>query len=173
MFEAGIIDPVKVSRIALQNAVSVSSLLLTTEATICDIKEELFTIEFKSLYDFSQCTNGLLPKVIASMNFESGDISYIVKFYARTRQQHNDIYDKSCALDRSKMPVICVETQRLNNTENDDFSFRGYKTEVIGTDILNKEFYEMLLLSCNHIDKTIQIIDDNCDTSLVDTSTSE
>ncbi len=40
MFEAGIIDPVKVSRIALQNAVSVSSLLLTTEATINDIKEE-------------------------------------------------------------------------------------------------------------------------------------
>ena len=40
MFEAGIIDPVKVSRIALQNAVSVSSLLLTTEATINDIKED-------------------------------------------------------------------------------------------------------------------------------------
>jgi chaperonin GroEL len=40
MFKAGIIDPVKVSRIALQNAVSVSSLLLTTEATISDIKED-------------------------------------------------------------------------------------------------------------------------------------
>lgn len=40
MFEAGIIDPVKVARIALQNAVSVSSLLLTTEATISDAKEE-------------------------------------------------------------------------------------------------------------------------------------
>ena len=40
MFEAGIIDPVKVSRIALQNAVSVSSLLLTTEATISDAKDD-------------------------------------------------------------------------------------------------------------------------------------
>ncbi len=40
MFEAGIIDPVKVERIALQNAVSVSSLLLTTEATVSEIKEE-------------------------------------------------------------------------------------------------------------------------------------
>ncbi len=40
MFEAGIIDPVKVARVALQNAVSVSSLLLTTEATISDIVEE-------------------------------------------------------------------------------------------------------------------------------------
>lgn len=40
MFEAGIIDPVKVERIALQNAVSVASLLLTTEATVSDIKED-------------------------------------------------------------------------------------------------------------------------------------
>jgi len=40
MIEAGIIDPLKVERVALQNATSVSSLLLTTEATISDIKEE-------------------------------------------------------------------------------------------------------------------------------------
>ena len=40
MFKAGIIDPVKVERVALQNAVSVASLLLTTEATVSDIKEE-------------------------------------------------------------------------------------------------------------------------------------
>jgi chaperonin GroEL len=40
MFEAGIIDPLKVERVALQNAVSVSSLLLTTEATVSDIKED-------------------------------------------------------------------------------------------------------------------------------------
>ena len=39
MLEAGIIDPLKVARIALQNATSVASLLLTTEATISDIKE--------------------------------------------------------------------------------------------------------------------------------------
>ena len=40
MFQAGIIDPVKVTRIALQNAVSVSSMLLTTEAVIYEVKEE-------------------------------------------------------------------------------------------------------------------------------------
>ncbi len=39
MIEAGIIDPLKVARVALQNATSVSSLLLTTEATVSDIKE--------------------------------------------------------------------------------------------------------------------------------------
>ena len=40
MFEAGIIDPLKVERIALQNAVSVASLLLTTEATVSDVPEK-------------------------------------------------------------------------------------------------------------------------------------
>jgi len=40
MLEAGIIDPVKVERVALQNATSVASLLLTTEATVSEVKEE-------------------------------------------------------------------------------------------------------------------------------------
>ncbi|HEY9130102.1 MAG TPA: chaperonin GroEL [Sulfurovum sp.] len=39
MLEAGIIDPLKVERVALQNATSVASLLLTTEATVSDIPE--------------------------------------------------------------------------------------------------------------------------------------
>lgn len=40
MFEAGIIDPTKVTRIALENAASVAGMLLTTEATITEIKED-------------------------------------------------------------------------------------------------------------------------------------
>jgi chaperonin GroEL len=40
MIQAGIIDPTKVERVALQNAASVSSLLLTTEALISDLPEE-------------------------------------------------------------------------------------------------------------------------------------
>ena len=40
MLKAGIIDPTKVTRTALQNAASVSSLMLTTEAMITDIPEE-------------------------------------------------------------------------------------------------------------------------------------
>jgi chaperonin GroEL len=39
MFEAGIIDPTKVVRIAIQNAASVASLLLTTEAVVVEVKE--------------------------------------------------------------------------------------------------------------------------------------
>ncbi|AOY75749.1 chaperonin GroEL [Clostridium formicaceticum] len=40
MFEAGIVDPTKVTRSALQNAASVSAMLLTTEAAIVDVKED-------------------------------------------------------------------------------------------------------------------------------------
>ncbi|MCF7832606.1 MAG: chaperonin GroEL [Candidatus Marinimicrobia bacterium] len=40
MFEFGIVDPTKVSRAAIQNAASIASLLLTTEAVICDLPEE-------------------------------------------------------------------------------------------------------------------------------------
>jgi chaperonin GroEL len=43
MFEAGIIDPLKVERVALINATSVSSLLLTTEAAIYEIPEDKAT----------------------------------------------------------------------------------------------------------------------------------
>lgn len=40
MFEAGIIDPTKVTRIALQNAASVSALLITTEAMVSEEPEK-------------------------------------------------------------------------------------------------------------------------------------
>jgi len=40
MFEAGVIDPTKVVRVALQNASSISSLMITTEALVADIPEE-------------------------------------------------------------------------------------------------------------------------------------
>jgi chaperonin GroEL len=40
MVKAGIIDPAKVTRSAIQHAASIAGLLLTTEATICDIPED-------------------------------------------------------------------------------------------------------------------------------------
>ena len=39
MFEAGVIDPTKVSRVALENAASVAGMFLTTECAIVDIPE--------------------------------------------------------------------------------------------------------------------------------------
>lgn len=40
MFEAGIIDPTKVARVALENAASVAGMFLTTECALVEIKEE-------------------------------------------------------------------------------------------------------------------------------------
>ncbi|WP_417442940.1 chaperonin GroEL [Joostella sp.] len=40
MLKAGIIDPTKVTRIALENAASVSGMILTTECSLTDIKED-------------------------------------------------------------------------------------------------------------------------------------
>ncbi len=39
LFQSGVIDPAKVTRVALQNAASIAGLLLTTECVMCDIKE--------------------------------------------------------------------------------------------------------------------------------------
>ena len=44
MVRVGVIDPVKVTKNALANAVSVSSTLLTTEAAVGDIKEKVSAV---------------------------------------------------------------------------------------------------------------------------------
>jgi len=41
MFKTGIIDPTKVTRVALENAASVAGMLLTTECALVDIKEDI------------------------------------------------------------------------------------------------------------------------------------
>jgi chaperonin GroEL len=40
LYKAGVIDPAKVVRVALENAASVAGMLLTTECVISDIKED-------------------------------------------------------------------------------------------------------------------------------------
>lgn len=40
MRESGIIDPAKVTRVALENAASIAGMFLTTECVICDKKED-------------------------------------------------------------------------------------------------------------------------------------
>ena len=39
MYEAGVIDPTKVARVALENAASVAGMFLTTECAIADLPE--------------------------------------------------------------------------------------------------------------------------------------
>jgi chaperonin GroEL len=44
MVEAGIVDPAKVTRCALQNAASIASTVLTTEAVVSDKKEPVANV---------------------------------------------------------------------------------------------------------------------------------
>ena len=39
LFQSGVIDPAKATRVALENAASIAGMLLTTECVLCDIKE--------------------------------------------------------------------------------------------------------------------------------------
>jgi chaperonin GroEL len=45
MLKAGIIDPAKVVRTALQNAASIAGLLLTTDSMITEIKDDKAAVE--------------------------------------------------------------------------------------------------------------------------------
>ena len=40
LIKAGVVDPTKVTRTALENAVSAASMLLTTEAVVCDLPKK-------------------------------------------------------------------------------------------------------------------------------------
>jgi len=40
LYEAGVIDPAKVARVALENAASIAGMFLTTECVVVDVKEE-------------------------------------------------------------------------------------------------------------------------------------
>ena len=40
LYESGVIDPTKVTRVALENAASIAGMLLTTECVISDVKEK-------------------------------------------------------------------------------------------------------------------------------------
>jgi chaperonin GroEL len=40
LYDAGVIDPTKVTRVALENAASIAGMLLTTECVLSEIKEE-------------------------------------------------------------------------------------------------------------------------------------
>jgi chaperonin GroEL len=52
MVKAGIVDPTKVTRSALQNAASIAALLLTTEALVSDIPEKKSAAAAPSMPDY-------------------------------------------------------------------------------------------------------------------------
>ena len=66
MIEAGILDPVKVTRSALQNATSVASTLLTTESVVAAIKSRLQQHQQHLIW--AECTNFRFQEIISYKN---------------------------------------------------------------------------------------------------------
>ena len=59
MYEAGIVDPTKVTRSAILNAASISALLITTEVAVAEIKEKKTHLPFrKACIDEKATANG-------------------------------------------------------------------------------------------------------------------
>ena len=57
MISSGIVDPVKVTRSALQNAASVAAMVLTTESLVADIKERVIPHRQCLLAAWAACIN--------------------------------------------------------------------------------------------------------------------
>ncbi len=61
MIKAGIVDPTKVTRSALQNAASVASTFLTTEAAVADIPEkECLKVQ---VWEWTECINKRIKRM--------------------------------------------------------------------------------------------------------------
>ena len=56
LVKAGVIDPAKVTRLALQNAASIAALMLTTEVLVADIKEEEIRLLAQVMAAWAECT---------------------------------------------------------------------------------------------------------------------
>ena len=68
MFAAGIVDPAKVTRSALENAASVGSMLLTTQAAVVDIPEETKAPDMSAMAGMGGM-GGMMYPVIHNQNF--------------------------------------------------------------------------------------------------------
>lgn len=55
LFEAGVIDPTKVTRIALENAASIAGMFLTTESVIVELPEEKRLLQCQVLREWVEC----------------------------------------------------------------------------------------------------------------------
>ena len=56
MKKAGIVDPTKVSRSALQNAVSIASMILTTESLVTDKKKQIVVnVQTMNQQEWTEC----------------------------------------------------------------------------------------------------------------------
>ena len=75
---------------------------------------------------------------------EHEDMSYQVRFTVETKKDSDNLYSKLCALDRSKLPVCCIQTKKADISQVDNDIDTLDNKEIMDTLILNDAFSVIL-----------------------------
>ena len=71
-------------------------------------------------------------------------MSYQVRFTVETKIESDNLYAKLCGLDRSKLPVFCIQTKNSETSHEDNVTDSFYNNKIMDTLILNDEFSVIL-----------------------------
>ena len=82
--------------------------------------------------------------MIQFIGIENGDMSYQVFFTVQNKNESDIVYSKLCGLDRSQLPVYCIQTKNLEVSQEDNVTDNYDNKEIMDTIILNEEFYVIL-----------------------------
>ena len=123
---------------------SCKSLYISEYVILKDISYLLFNIEFKTLFDHYKYVNGGSPELIQFIDIEHEDLSYQVRFTVQTKKESDHLYSKLCGLNRSKLPVCCIQTKNSESSPEDNFFDNLDNKEVLDSFILNEDFCVIL-----------------------------
>ena len=82
--------------------------------------------------------------MIQFIGIENGDMSYQVFFTVQNKNESDIVYSKLCGLDRSQLPVYCIQTKNLEVSQEDNVTDNYDNKEIMDTLILNEEFSVIL-----------------------------
>ena len=117
---------------------------VTEHVIIKDVRHLLFNTQFKILYDYYKYLSGSSPELIQFIDMEHEDMSYQVRFTVKTKKDSDNLYSKLCALDRSKLPVCCIQTKKADISQVDNDIDTLDNKEIMDTLILNDKFSMIL-----------------------------
>ena len=69
---------------------------------------------------------------------------YQVKFTVKTKKEYNNTYPKLCVLNKSKLPVCCIQVKTSDPSQEDDTMQCFDNKERMDTLILNEQFSKVL-----------------------------
>ena len=104
----------------------------------------LFNSQYKALYNYSKFISSTSPEQTQYLDVEHEDMLYQVKFTVKTKKEYNNTYPKLCVLNKSKLPVCCIQVKTLDSSQEDDTMQCFDNKERMDTLILNEQFSKVL-----------------------------